>query len=149
MSNGVRVIVDISEAEKLFDSLDVRKQNNIIRSAIRKSLTPILQASKDAFKSEFDTHAGKAYDSLGLQMFRRGLGAAIGARVNKKHTGYYPRFLDLGTKQRFKKSGATTGKIHPSLFFNSNASAKDGKAAEDLADSIIWALNKQIKAGKI
>ena len=149
METGLKFIADISQAQALFDNLDINKQKNIIRAAIRNAMAPVLSGARSNFKTDFENRTGKAFDSLGLQMYRRGLGAAVGARLSGGHRGFYAKFLDIGTKQRFKKSGATTGKIHPSLFFNENAAAKMGKATEDLADSVIFILNKQIKAGKI
>ena len=163
MDSGVKIIVDIKEAEKLFDSLDFKTQTNVLKSAIRNALAPITKQAQQNFANEFNSK-GPAYESLGLQMFRKGLGGATGARIAKRAgmminakgkwqrnqwIGYYARWLDLGTGMRTTRKGASRGKLKPSLFFNSVAYSRQDKAMDDLSNSVIAILNKQIKAGKI
>jgi len=147
-----QIVVNTAQAEALFDSLNINKQKNILRSAIRKAINPVLQEAKSNFKNEFQTHTGEGFKSLGLQMYRKRIGVAVGARIKAPFKGYYARFLDTGTKERFRKVAGgkvSTGKIKPSLFFNSAASARQGQAGKDLETGVIAALNKAINSGRI
>lgn len=149
-ASNTQMVVDIRQAEQLFANLAINKQKNVLRSAVRKAINPALQEAKRNFKSDFAQGTGGGFASLGLQMYRRQIGAAIGARISGGKKGWYARFLDTGTKERFqKKTGKSTGKINPSLFFNSVASARQGQAGSDLETAVIWALNKAISRGVI
>lgn len=173
MADGIKLVVDIHEAAVLFDSLDIKKQNNLVKSAIRLSLSPILKEAQSNFRSKFKQGSGEGLKSLGMQLFRRRNGGAIGARLSlrkgelkklrlykkgnqnkkapqlQKYQGWYMRFLDVGTAARKTKKGKNLGKITPSLYFSAPSSAREGKAINDLSDNIILALNKSIKLGKL
>ena len=148
-TGSVQLIVNTQQAAQLFDNLDIKKQSNILRAAVRRALKPVLQDAQSNFSGDFQKNTGEGYRSLGVSMYRKNIGGAVGARINGTFNGYYAKFLDTGTRARFRKDGTSTGKINPSLFFNSAAASREGKAGEDLANGVIAALNKAIQGGKI
>ena len=150
MADGsLQVIVNTQQAAQLFDNLNVKQQSNILRAAVRRALKPVLQESQSNFSGDFQKNTGEGYRALGVAMYRKNIGGAVGARTTGNFNGYYDKFLDTGTKARFRKNGASTGKINPSLFFNSPASSRVNKAGDDLANGVIAALNKAIERGRI
>lgn len=148
-ADSFQLIVNTQEAVQLFDSLDIRKQSNILRVAVRNALKPILNEAQSNFASDFQKNTGEGYRSLGISMYRKLIGGVVGARISGNFNGFYAKFLDKGTKARFRKNGASTGKINPTAFFSSPAYGREGQAGEDLANGVIAALNKAIQKGKI
>ena len=170
-------VVDIRDAERLFNLLEVKQQKNVLRSAIRHALKPILRETQANFKADFGTDGtGGGYKSLGVSMFRKSIGGTVGARLNslageltksknyrlsnpgksyvtQKYKGYYARYLDIGTAPRFMKTNKTgkgyRGRLKPSLFFSDPAFKREGKAAEDLANGVIYALDYAATHGRI
>ena len=165
------IIVDSSEAMALFDLLPIDKQKNILKSAVRKALIPILNEAKQNFQAKFNQNSGKGLESLGIQMMRDRIGGAVGSRiiskagemkkyrlakasggeshVIQKYGGYYGRFLDSGTNERFTKKGKSNGILTKSDFFTSVTESRVNSATEDLTNGVIFALNSAINRGKI
>lgn len=143
------LIVDIHQALNLFDSLEYKKQRNILNSALRGVMAPIMTQAKASFSSSFRKRTGQGVRSIGSMLYRRSTGIAGGARVKGTFKGYYGRFLDQGTVQRYRKNGASTGKLKPSLWFQSVGASKSGQAGRELETAVIAALNKAINKGSI
>lgn len=144
MSNNVQFIVDTKQAEEVFNSLNIKKQSNILRVAIRNVLTPVLKEAQSNIIGDFQRDSGDAYKSLGISLYRKNIGGAVGARINGANNGFYAKFLDMGTAPRIRKKGGETGKLNPSLFFSAPAQEREGSAGVDLANGVIFALNKAI-----
>ena len=93
------------------------------------------------------------YDSLGTAPYRKTIGVGVGARVRGQYKGFYDRFLNSGTVERFRvtKSGkkVTTGKITGTNFFTDAVKDNESNVVADLEINIIARLNQLMMKGKI
>lgn len=150
---SAEVTTDFSEIDKIFDNLNSKQLKQVLNPAIRKTLNPIIATAKSNFSLTFKTRTGKALKSLGVSPYRRTIGLGAGARIKGQFVGYYARFLDGSTKERFRttKSGkrASTGKITASNFFTNAVKSNEASVESNLEQNVINQINKMISNGKI
>jgi len=124
-----KVAIDISEVEAMFQSLNSKQLKSVLNPAIRKVLNPIIRDAQVNFRMDFNRSANKskqhnpdaAYKSLLVSPYRRTIGLGAGASIRKPNKGYYARFLNDGTAERFRttKRGVkvSTGRLIAKPFF--------------------------------
>lgn len=148
----VIAVVNIREAMELFERIETRKQRVIFNSALRRIMKPLIAESTANFRSDFDVTTGRTIKSLGSMLYRKKLGIATGMRLKYLrgegsspvgiYEGWYGRFLNTGTKDRYTKKGYFRGKIDPTFWFDDPAERLISKGGSQFADAVIYAINK-------
>lgn len=145
-----RLVSNFKEAETLFSNLDYNKQKNVLKSAVRQTIKPVLTLSRRNLRANTNSITGNAYKSLGINSYRRKVGMVVGARIKQPYVGYYSKFLDSGTVDRYhKKNRKYIGKIKPNNFFEDAVQSSNVMNGESLQKNVIQAINKYIMKGKI
>lgn len=149
---NVTAVVNIKEAMELFERITIQKQKVIFNSALRRIMKPLVAQSAANFRGDFDVATGRTIKSLGSMLYRKKIGIATGMRLKYLkqpdgttkgiYEGYYGRFLNTGTKDRYTKKGQYRGKIKASLWFDDPAERLIAKGGSQFADAVIYAINK-------
>ena len=151
--------IDISEVERVFNCLNEKQLKSLLNPAIRKVLNPIIKDAQVNFRMDFNrlSHSTKqhapdaAYKSLLVSPYRKTIGMGAGASIRGKNQGYYARFLNDGTAERFrktKKGRVSTGKITAKPFFSDAVKGNESNIESSLEDNVIRAIERMIKKGK-
>jgi len=133
-------ILGVNNLGQQFDELSIRLQKDITKKAFRKASRPVINDARRALKASQSTNASKRHNyditgntskSLGLKVFRSGLGIIIGARVTGGYKGYLAHILDKGTELRTTRRG-NRGKIKANYFFTSQLLQQESRIISDI-----------------
>ena len=134
------------ELAMLFDELQPKIQNSIVRAGYKKAGQIILSQVQSNFKSRF-ADAGKMnfkqyFKNLPL---KSKVGEKIGATGDK---AYILRFLEFGTNVRQYKTRNSanhfTGKLKSSQFFTDAVEQKTAEAQDAVQSAIIDSMEKTV-----
>ncbi len=134
-------ILGVNNINQQFDQLTIRLQKDITKKAFRKASRPIISESRRNLKASQASNSSKRhfYDitgntskSLGLKVFKSGLGIIIGAKVTGGYKGYLAHIIDNGTTTRRTSRGSNRGKINASNFFTSTLQQQQGNIISDV-----------------
>lgn len=148
---NVKIVTNFKEANELFESLNLTKKKAVLRSAMREALKPVLVEAKASYKSEINSKTGQGFRSLGTALVGKSsdIGVGTGARVKGGYSGWYVKFQNAGTDDRYHKNGKWVGKIKPTSFFSKVAESKQDDVVNNAADNLINTLNRFIYRGSI
>ena len=62
-----RLVSNFKEAETLFSNLDYNKQKNVLKSAVRQTIKPVLTLARRNLRANTNSITGNAYKSLGIK----------------------------------------------------------------------------------
>jgi hypothetical protein len=143
---GFSLMGDV-ELGKLFDELQPKIQNNIVKAGYKKAGDIILQQAKSNFKSSFQ-NAGKMnflqyFKNLPLQTK---IGEKIGVTGNK---AYILKFLNYGTIDRHYTTRSSadhfTGMLKATDFFTNAVEQTKDVAMDAVQKSIVDSMNKTVE----
>ena len=112
----MEVKVDSSQIvmlEGFFNELSAIDQRKIFLAGFRKASKPLIAAAKAG--SPYDT--GTLRKSIGSIALPQEIAILVGARKSGANKGWHGHLVENGTKDRFRKSGARTGKVMGTHFF--------------------------------
>lgn len=100
---------------RLFKGSVVRR---VFRNSMRKALTPMLQAVRREYKASVKRRRGVKAIPIGSKVFARpnGMTGMVGQKITPDRPTNLLQWLDSGTTARFRKGGASTGKMNPLNF---------------------------------
>ena len=123
---------DIKPVLNMFKELSYKEQIKTYKSALRKSSNVIAKEAKKNLKSSLGksaSHNGK-YGRMNKGIKVR---VAKSGKSSKIHImgDFRLKWFEMGTKERIRKKGGSTGKISP-LYFFKKANDSKKKEAENL-----------------
>lgn len=148
-SEVVLNLINSTELQRLFTSLQDRIQIKVLEDALKKSGKVILDAAKSNFnatkKGKSKTnYAGlsRAFKSKALR--RDNIGMLFGMQHRE---GYKYRFLNYGTVARFTRGNRPrfTGTIQPSNFFTDAVTSQAENAQARLSNEIVLSLERLVR----
>jgi len=148
---SAKVVIDISEVEAVFQSLNQKQLRAVLNPAIRKVMNPVLHDAQINFRMDFNSRTGNAYKSLGISPYRKTIGLGVGARIRGENKGWYARFLNDGTAERFRKTKkglVSTGRIIGKPFFTDAVKSNEPMVMENLEVNVIKTIERMIKKSK-
>ena len=119
---GVSIDVRVfgaAELARAFRNLSYWDKTTVIQRSAEKSLRPLKAQAKINLKSRHKMQSGNLLRSIQIGREKGDLtGAFVKARrVRGRYYGFHSHLLDLGTAERYTKSGAYRGKIEGSKFW--------------------------------
>lgn len=146
---GIELMGDV-QLGNLFNELQPKIQNTIVRNGYKKAGKIILDQALSNFKQRF-ADSGK----LNFKQYFKNLplkskiGEKVGAGgAGKESKSYVLRFLEYGTNDRQYKtknsSNHFTGKLKSSQFFSDAVEAKGAEAQAAVQQSIVDSFNKTV-----
>jgi hypothetical protein len=136
--------IDASEVLAMYSELDIKKRKAVYRRATKNALNivkkqalqnlrgvinPAMMGKKDKWGNSFRT-------GITTKVYRSGKSGVIHIMKNFKL-----KFFELGTEDRYRKSGAYTGKISKSEFFSRAKRSKE----QEVFNSIDRLISESIK----
>ena len=98
--------------ERFFRDLSAVNQRKIFTAGFRKAARPLVKTAK---ANAPVGRTGNLRRSIGTMMMRGGIGLLVGAIRARK--GWHGHLAESGTTERIRKSGASTGRVQGTKFF--------------------------------
>ena len=126
--------IDYAKIMNALSSMSKLEREAIIAKGIQEGLKIIVQQGKSNLASSgIKVRKGNLSHSFKVLTKKKELRGYAGFSRPK---GAAAHLLDRGTKKRYTKTGANRGSVKPSLFWTNAVKDKNGKAQEELMDSV-------------
>ena len=100
--------------ENFFKDLSLVNQRKVFLAAFKKAAKPLIMAVKIGVPVG---KTGVLRRSVGAIAIPREIAIIVGTRLGGRIKGWYGHFMENGTMERWRKSGASTGRIIAKPFF--------------------------------
>lgn len=108
------------ELDKLFNAMSYNQQRSVLISSFRKSAKPMIASMKSGLRSALkhpEDSSGTLLKSIGAYAPRGRMELDIGARRFAPYAGFHAHLIEVGTQDRERISGGSTGAVQPTFFF--------------------------------
>lgn len=135
---------DSREVLQMFAALSTREQKKVHRIALRKATGILVKEAKRNFRSVVRRPNGR--NRWNNRTFSSGIKSSINREVTegKVHImgDFRLKFFEMGTTERYKRTGESTGKISASNFFRRARATKEGEIIDSLNDTIAQSIRR-------
>lgn len=139
-------LMKIFGAEELvesFEKLQFEVQNVIIRKSFKKAAKLIISEAQTNLGGRYSNVSRSLTDSYKKDIQTTSVGAS------RKKGGHLAYIADQGTKERFTKSGKSTGRIIPNYFFTNAISSTEGQVENIIFEDIKTNFLKMVQKNKL
>ena len=129
----------IAILEGFFRDLSAVNQRKIFTAGFRKAARPLVKTAK---ANAPVGRTGNLRRSIGTMMMRGGIGIMVGALKQRK--GWHGHLAESGTTERIRKSGASTGRMPGTQFFERSFDQTSEQVYSDIEKEWYQAIDKFI-----